>query len=235
MLEITCSLWGSWPVEGLGPTYAAKLESMVARHLTQPYRFNVFVDEYSRHDVWTACSEAARILPMSTPSYLGCLPKLGVFNPDNGLERGARVLNLDLDTVITGNIDQIASYNGELAVRATFRPDPTFDQEADGDMASFEADSTKAHWIWETFCAQTRHIEQWTQGRERLFLRECNPEVFQRVMPHNYILSYKTHLRGRPPGPETRLVSFHDKNSPTQDQRPHALVDKVDWIKEHWR
>lgn len=94
MTEITvCTwLWGS----KYGPHYVERLARGVARHLEQPHRFVVF-------------------RPQPEDEYLtqvpGCLARLRMFDPAwqkaNGIEEGQRVVCLDLDLIITGELDPL--------------------------------------------------------------------------------------------------------------------------------
>jgi len=223
-ITVACCLWGDWPEKGWGPEYVARLQRGVERNLSVPHRFVCFADDVER------VPEGIEARPLNAPSWKGCLPKLYVYTPEAGLE--GRVLLLDLDNVITGSLDKMAAYRGPLAVRAWFGGYPR-QRVADGDMIGFEAGSETANKIWREFAANPRDTEKWTGGRERYYLREFNPELWQDVLGVQSILSYKRHLKDKRPPDETCIVSFHDGSKDGNTQRPHQ-VDR-DWLKEVWQ
>ena len=91
MITVACVEWGNY--EGRGEEYVAKLRSMVARNLKQPYRF-----ECLRLDI----------------GLTGWWNKVALFRP--GQFEG-RVLYLDLDCVITGSLDELVERKGIIHLR----------------------------------------------------------------------------------------------------------------------
>ena len=107
-ITVACVWWGTaYPVK-----YVINLRNMVARHLTIPYEFVCISD---RDDV----PEGIRKIPTPVPSELcqgkdqgghskGWWAKVGIYKP--GLFGDAkRVMYIDLDVVIIGSLDKIAS------------------------------------------------------------------------------------------------------------------------------
>lgn len=217
MINVVCCLWGDWPARGWGPEYVARLKRGVDRNLTVPHRFICFADDVSR------VPDGIEARPLKSPSWAGCLPKLYVYSPQASLQ--GRVLLLDLDNVITGPLDDIAAYDGNIAVRAWFAGYPR-EKVADGDMIGFEAGSETAQKLWNKFSSDPKGAALKTGGRERFFIRETvEPDLWQDIVP-GQIVSYKNHCtNGLPKG--ARIVSFHG------DPRPHKVHD--DWLKESWK
>lgn len=87
MLTVACVEVGNYL--GRGTEYVAKLRAMVARHLSQPFRFECITQ--SDKPGWWA--------------------KVDLFEPDRFT---GRVLYLDLDTVIVGPLDALAESKGIL-------------------------------------------------------------------------------------------------------------------------
>lgn len=217
MITVACCLWGAWPGEGWGEEYVVRLYNGVARNLTVPYRFVCFADDVSR------VPEGIEARPLKAPSWKGCLPKIYLYSPEAGLE--GRVLLFDLDNVITGSLDDMAAYDGDIAVRAWFAGYPV-KKVADGDMIGFRAGCDVTRRLWADLSSDPVAAEKETGGRERWFIRErCTPDLWQDLLP-GQIVSYKNHIRNKDLPENARVVSFHG------DPRPHTLDH--DWLRTHW-
>ena len=93
-----------------GPEYVNRLAAMVARHTTRPYRFLCLTDD----PTYLTCEHA-----FVGTDFPGWWAKMVLFQPHPALE-GQRVLFLDLDTVIVGNMDFLLDYDGEFAILRDF-------------------------------------------------------------------------------------------------------------------
>lgn len=225
--NVVCCLWGNWPEKGWGPDYVDRLYRGVRRNLKQPFQFICFSDNLDI-DV----DPGIQVRALLSPSWKGCLPKIYVYSPQAGLS--SRTLLFDLDNVITGDLTEMAAYDGDLAVRAWFKGYDRGERVPDGDMIGFNAGSDFAYSLWRRFSRNIKEIEAQTGGRERFFLREnATPDLWQDILPPNSILSYKNHLRMRDLPEQTCIVSFHDGGKEGGTQRPHQV--DVPWLKEHWR
>lgn len=96
--------------DAYGPEYVNRLAAMVARHTTRPHQFLCLTDD-------------ARGLECASEAIAADLPgwwaKLAMFQPRRFNER---VLYLDLDTVICGNVDFLFDYTGPFAILRSFLP-----------------------------------------------------------------------------------------------------------------
>lgn len=228
VVNIVCCLWGDWPVPGWGPEYVARLQRAVHRNLTVPHRFICFVDDPKRMSI----HPIDEVRPLKAPVWDGCLPKLYVYSPDAGLE--GRTILIDLDDVITGTLDPLALYDGDYAVRAWFAGYERGQRVPDGDIISFRPGSFEARILWNRFIEDPKGAVDWTGGRERYFIRDTvKPDLWQDVLGARYMLSYKRHCKGQPPGPNTSIVCFHDAHA--NEQRPHQMQEKLPWVAEAWR
>lgn len=114
MLHINTWLWG----RAYGPDYVAKLQCGLKRHLDVPYRFIVNTDhvegapETVDHPIGGP-AELYEIEPADHHllSIPGCFARLRTFDLDwqhrHGVPRGDRIVTLDLDLIITGDLGAI--------------------------------------------------------------------------------------------------------------------------------
>ena len=95
---------------GMGARYVNALFRGCARNLTVPFRFICFTDD------GRGLEPGIGLRPVP-PGLDGWYNQLAMFQPD-AFEAGERVLYMDLDTIIMGNIDDIAAYDGPFAMLA---------------------------------------------------------------------------------------------------------------------
>lgn len=137
-LIITTWLWGSKYPEA----HVRKLAASVHRNLTEAHRFICFTDS-PRH---LPGLEQSPILDTALLAKPGCFARLRIFDPEwqrkLGVRDGDRVVQIDLDAVVTGPLDDLfdrdddftilqginttnpCPYNGSLwMLRAGARPD----------------------------------------------------------------------------------------------------------------
>jgi len=92
---------------GFTTEYVTKLKSMVERHLKRPHRFVCLTDRPHLLDCET--------IPIQTPrDIFAWWAKVELFNSANGLD--GRVLYLDLDVLIVGDLDEIVDYPAPFAL-----------------------------------------------------------------------------------------------------------------------
>lgn len=90
------------------------LQRMVARHLTVPHEFVVITD---RPELF-AEDEAIRAVAIDWTTHVPgtCFVRLMTFSPEAREKIGERVLQVDLDTVIVGNLDDLAARTENLVM-----------------------------------------------------------------------------------------------------------------------
>jgi hypothetical protein len=211
-LTVLCLKWGP----RYGPEYVNNLQGMVARNLTMPHRFLCITDD----PVGVECE--TRPMAVDVPTFWG---KVEAFShPVPG-----RILVCDLDTVIVGNIDGFASYDGPFCVT---RPFIERGGGVNSGLMSIAADFGRH--IWERFAADpeaaiARTYDErdppWNYGDQRWI--EMNVETvdyWQELLP-GQLRSYKRECRPVLP-PDTRIVAFHGHPDPHEATEP--------WVLEHW-
>lgn len=219
MLNIVCLRAG----EAFAPAYVTILFDSVQRNLAKgfPYRFVCFTD---RPDELPNHIETAP-LPADLPKWWS---KLGLFRaglfPD-----GDRILYLDLDTVITGRLDEIAAYDGPFAIlRDFYRPDG-LQSAVMAWKAGIAAD------IWTKYeaagCPTDDKDGDQAWIERRFFESVLTPEERDRI-PHRLqdlfpglFVSFKLDDLDRNPPEKASVVVFHGK------PRPHEVTG---WVQHVW-
>jgi len=219
-LNVICFLWygDRWSDKDRGVEYVNKLYRGVQRNLSLPHRFICLTNKARGFD------KGIEIMPLDSPSWRGCLPKLCMFNPALGLT--GQVFSLDIDVVITGSLDEMCSYKGDFAARSTVIPGKEY--MLDGDVVGFRV-GYGVDAIWKPFVDDPQEVERLTGGRERYWYRQQIEiaDRWQEMYP-GQLVSYKRHVIGKRLLPvNTRIVSCHGV------PRPHQINDN--WIKTHWK
>jgi hypothetical protein len=167
-------------------------------------------------DPTTLPNHVERIKPQEGVS--GWWHKIALFKP--GQFRG-RCLYLDLDTLILGDLTQLAAYSGPFAALR----DPYFPQHLNSAMMAWEAGAMDHIWTrWEA-----GGKPQFDRRGDQFWIETMQPDVdyWQEMFP-GQIVSFKAHCRklGKIPD-DARICLFHGK------PRPHEVEDA--WIAKRWR
>lgn len=232
MIDIVCFKWG----DKFGPEYVNKLYHSIQRNVTIPYRFICY-------------TENPKDIECETRPFLVDLPYwwyiIGLTNPLH--DHAERTVYMDLDTIITGNIDHILSLDTSFATISDF-------------YAPMGLQTAYIMWnkevgekIWNYFnCKYTpddyKNLCNKPTGGTNQFLEECmgivrlnrnsNVGIYPRIAVNrlqnifkNQCISYKCHIvknNWSEIPAYTRMVFFHGKPMPHE-------VQNLNWMKEHWR
>ncbi len=205
-LNIACVLAG----DKYAPRYVENLFDMVQRNLPPiPGRFVCFTDQQF---------EIAGVETKPLPGDLhGWWNKLHLFTP--GLfAKGDRVLFFDLDTLIVGELDRIAEYDGEFGILRDFYQPETFGSGVMAWRAGFGSHIIDAY--RQAGCPREFH------GGDQTFIQTVQPKAdrLQDLFPGAFV-SYKIDCNPHPPK-GARVVCFHGK------PKPHELDG---WVAETWK
>jgi hypothetical protein len=145
------------------------------------------------------------------PDFPGWWSKLRLFSP-GGLY--GRCLYLDLDSIVVGDLSEIAAYDGPFAMLSDFyRPE----RPASGVMA-WDADDDAPRAIWDAWMRDPEgHMHTYQGGGDQEFIRSVVGDGVDRLQDHapGAIVSYKVHVvpnGGVPDG--ARLVCGHGRPRP---------------------
>jgi uncharacterized Rossmann fold enzyme len=189
------------------------LYSMVRRNLSAGLRgrFTVFTDNPAAFDKMAGVQ--TKQLPAGPQGWFN---KLYLFS-EHAFPKGERVLYFDLDTVITGQLDDIAAYTGFFAImRDAYRLHGW--QSA---VMAWEAGTLDDLWLG--YCnAGYPEIE----GGDQAWIEQFQPkaDIWQKMFPKAF-RSYKLECSEFVPK-GTSVVYFHGR------PRPHEVQG---WVKDVWK
>lgn len=219
MLNIVCFKWGT----KFSAEYVNKLYNAVCRNITVPHNFICFTENPEEVE----CDTRPFLSNLSTWWYI-----IGLFNKEHGFKD--KVLYMDLDTVITGNIDHIISLDANFAITEDFyRPK--------GLQTTFIMWKPERYfYLYDKLCTllpnnPSAHFMGGTNGFVERFISREEVTLFQDEFPEEFI-SYKVHIRdikrsrrNSLPGDlnTAKVICFHGK------PMPHEMRN-LKWMKEHW-
>jgi hypothetical protein len=199
-----CKSGGEYSAE-----WVRKLKDGVARNLTVPYEFKCLSD-----------IEVPDRIPLRH-KWPGWWSKIEMFREVTG-----PTLYLDLDTVVTGNIDHLTKTEGFTAIRNFHDP------KMIGSAVMWFKGSQKH--VYESFCEKPfKWIEYHERKRNGPYLGDqafiwnsMGRDVKTFDMERQGIFSYKFHCKEGLPK-DASLVCFGGQ--------PKATEVKADWLTENWK
>ena len=232
-----------WKWEPL-PSYRSKFEAlhvnvlyaMLKRNITLPFRFSCITDNAEGIDpkvniipLWDEFKDIKNPNKQLSPS---CYRRLKVFSNEAKELIGKRILSIDLDVVITGNIDSLLSrqedficmhgtarntaYNGGLwMLKAGTRPKvyDTFDPQTSPQI-SRQNGHIGSDQGWISYVLGNKE-KTWSE-KDGIYCFRTN------------LLSGKKKLTSKPLPDNTKIVMFSGRNDPWD-------LFHIDWIREHYR
>lgn len=232
MLNVVCVKRGT----AFTPDYVNKLYHMVERHLTLPHKFICLTEHPQGLDRQISAYD---FVDMRLEKWWN---KLELFKPHPELE-GNRTFFLDLDTVIVGNIDEIASYDGDFAIlhdmfaaRSGKVKRPSQPQRGVWlGSAIMSIAPGFGTFIWEGIQKEISQIKRYPGDQQyigkHLVEQKISPDIWQVMYPgqiHSYKASNLDKTFNEHFNKGMKIVCFHGK------PRPHGVVH-LDWMQKNWR
>lgn len=207
MITVAMVRWG----DKYGPEYVNILCAAIKRNLDMPIRFIVATDN---PDGYLEGIETIK-LPDGLTGWWG---KLWLFSEEFQQHCTERIWYFDLDTVITGPLEELASYKGEFCILRDFYRK---DGYGSGLMAWKRGFGTH---IWHDWL-KTGKPE--VDGGDQAWIERVVPKAdrWQDVFPDS-VVSYKIHSENWPPK-GAKIVCFHGF------PRPHECKDG--WVPLMWK
>ena len=241
MYSVVCMKWG----DKYGAEYVNRLYNMVARNTTLPFKFVCFTDNTNG----LLPEIESRPLPEMDlpPDKERGWRKLSLFRKDVGLE--GRVLFLDLDTVIVGNIDDYFTIDGKFIFIEHWRPSP---KHGIGETGVYRFEAGELEFLYDYFMENMQEVKANYRHEQAYVGDVLSKKGLTSFWPRKWMPSFKYNcMRPFPLNyfcdpilpPDAKMVVFH--GNPTPDQ---ALAGKVkgikkfirfvrtpEWLKQHWR
>lgn len=182
--QIICINWGT----KYGPPFINRLYAMVARNITPPFRFVCFTDSSDgvRPDV--ECHPLPPISVEIPKTRQGIWPKARLWGPRLADLEGP-VLFLDLDLVITGNLDDLFGFGGHD--RVILARNPARPLERLGQTSVFRFPVGKLVPLQEAFCRDPVRIAE-TYVFEQRFVTRHAPGGID-FFPATWIRHFRRH------------------------------------------
>ena len=227
MKTVVCVWWG----DKFSVDYVYNLKSMVERNTTVPFRFVCYSDKT------IPGIETVRL----KPGFDGWWNKLQMFDP--AMKVGDNVLYFDLDTIITGNLDWLMTYNpwfmGIEDVGAVNSWQPHLKNVLQTGVMAWDHD-VNSH-IYIDFLMNYDIIKNQFRGDGEYLNTKINPyhrKLLQHVFPGK-LKSYKYDIYPGPPEKNVSIICFHGRPSIVQAMEhpvttPMRTYEPQKWIKDYW-
>jgi hypothetical protein len=223
MLHICTWLWGG----AYGEHYVRKLASAVKRNLRQEHRFIALTDS-PRH---LPGIEQAQIKDFDLMGAPGCVVRLRLFDhkwqAELGIKPGDRVVNLDLDLVVTGELDPLFDRDEEFVIlQGIHTTNPCL---LNGSVWMFRAGERSD--VWSDFSLEA------VRTKTKIHAIPDDQGWMEYKFPHagawrNEDGIYGFKKVGWPSGDalpaNARIVAFPGWRDPSK-------FENIDWIRTHWR
>ncbi len=209
MITVACVLKSGGVYDA---SWVQKLKDGVARNMKRPHRFLCL------SDVDVPCERVELV-----DNFPGWWSKIELFR-QGAIPDGT--LYLDLDTVVTGSLDDVARLNDEFLMLQNFN-----DPEMVGSGVMWFG--TVPHKVYDKFRRQPEaYINHYERNREGSYLGDqafiwdtLGRDISLITDRIDGIRSYKKHCKNTLL-PDTRVVCFHGEPRPTEV--------KTEWMQRHW-
>lgn len=235
--QVICIHWGT----KYGPAFINRLYSMVARNITPPFRFVCFCDNFAGIRREVECKPLPELTFNLPVTVRGIWPKCRLWSGELG-DLSGPVLFLDLDLLITGNLDPFFEYGDPDDVILASNPSNPLERLGQTSVYRFPVGKLKP--LLDRLAAApseialkykfeqryvTRNapggIKFWPKGWVRHFRREC-----RRPFPLNYFLEPRfipdTRIVIFPGGllPEDAIRGVYSSEDPVRSPLEHVLA-----------
>lgn len=235
-------LW-KWNQPNAREHYTSEHVNMMAAMLRRalgrmPYRVVCVTDDSYGVDtevypLWPDCDNLANATRRDLPS---CYRRLKLFDQDTqrqmGIEKGERILSIDLDTLLTGDITGLVSRRDRFlgwALKGDHHP-----KVFNGSFQMFTAGDLE--FIWKEFDpvvspkeaarANFKGSDQAWLSYRLVNMHDCDGLVSPEVVSYPNEIRRLALLDAR-----TRIIFFHGRRKPWHQ----AALDESPWIKRYWR
>lgn len=234
MIKIICLKWGN----KYQSHYVNKLFHGIKRNTTLDFDFHCFTENQN------GIEAGIKAHPLPYNQISSWWNKLFLFSNEVPFEKGDILFYVDLDTLITRNVNNILKYEPKkITVLRDFytglaRTVVGNDNIGSGLMSWIHGEYT---FIWDEFIKDpNKAINQVKPHGDQRWIQHCIDEriYWQDVFPGE-ISSFKVHCNNGLPR-KTKIVCYHGRPSIPESFSKRNRVWKYDilpqtWVKEHWR
>lgn len=241
MLDVVCWKWKPRADyrSHFGPETVNVLRRMVARHLPLPHRFTCITDDARGID------DDIRIIPLwdtyaNIPSPSGlhnpsCYRRLKMFSAEARELIGERIVSLDLDTVVCGDLTPLFSRPEDFVIwggvsHKGMKPWNWYN----GSFMMLRAGTREQ--VWTTFdpavSPRNAHAAN-ARGSDQGWIAYCLGMKEATWTASDGIYSFRSHIlldKKCALPKDARLVAFHGRNDPWNP----LTVKMAPWIREHY-
>lgn len=205
MLDIVTMKFG----EKYSSDWANRLFAGVKRHCSVPFRFVCFTEKPKdlHSDIHIEQRE----------DLSGWWNHLYAFSGWTGY----RQMMIDIDDVITGPLDDLATYDGPHAVNS----DVYNSKNVDGGFQLISPGNGLK--LWKQFIVNPSAVRSHYYSDKQFYIAHINDSLrVDNLFPGQWV-SYKVHCQNKGLPENARIVGFHGKPKPDEVNE--------EWIKEHWQ
>lgn len=231
-VTVVCWKWrpppGFWTEYDAGHVHA--LRAMVARHYRRPHEFVCITDDPRGLD------PSIRVIPLwpdhaglPGPHGVSCYRRLRAFAADAADWLGPRIVSLDLDTVLVGDVAPLWDRPEDFVIWGdTARGTPY-----NGSMWLLRAGTRRP--VWETFDPATSPARARALGyigSDQAWIGACLGPSEPKWSAADGVYSWRVHVKraGGALPPDARVVFFHGREKPWAA----ALQARYPWIAAHY-
>jgi hypothetical protein len=201
-----------------GIDYVRKLRNMVARHLKRPYTFVCLTDQPDR-------CEGVAFLDVSDIGLPGWWAKMILFAPEwRGL---AKVVYIDLDTVIINDITPLTIVPGEFSTCENFtRLSGSLTYPCKYNSSVLVIGAGQAAFVWNKFVQRSDLLmSKHARYGDQACMEELYPTApfLQTLLPRGFLCNYRN-LTNVPP--KSVIITFGGSH------KPHNCP--IPWVQREW-
>lgn len=234
MTPVSVVTWKWAPAPGyrstFGPETVNVLRRSVARHYTKPHRFICVTDDANGLDpeveVIPAWNDFANLPSPSGGKNPSCYRRLRMFHPDIYRSFGERFVSLDLDMVITGDLQPVWDRPEDIVLVGDTNPRTFYN----GSMILMTAGARPQ--VWTTFDPK-RSISAARAaghfGSDQATISHCLGPKEAKWTTADGVYSYRNHIlpNGNRLPDNAKVIVFHGEHDPWNS---HA--QRIPWVKE---
>lgn len=225
MHNIVCLKWGT----KFTPEYVNRLFFGVRRNTTVSFTFHCFTDDPS------GLHDDIVIHPLPYKDQVeGWWHKLYLFSKDINIS--GRVLFLDLDTLVVGNIDHFVTQSTGFVVMR----DLWARNQCDVGSAIMSFDVGQHDHIWTSFIQNPNEAIRSLRphGDQKWIQRHQPSRIYWQDLYPNQIVSFKSQCRSGIPD-NTRLICYHGKPSIVESMTVTTnmqgyTIPPTPWVERYW-